>query len=58
MKLEKIQIKYGWKVLDMRNNYAYRNFLRFLIARKNTFIANEDRKFEFNLKMKFGLISQ
>jgi hypothetical protein len=32
MKLEKIQIKYGWKVLDMRNNYAYRNFLRFLMS--------------------------
>jgi hypothetical protein len=29
-----------------------------LIARKNKFSANEDKKLEFHLKMEFGLISQ
>jgi hypothetical protein len=24
--LEKLEIKYGWKELDIRNNVAYRNF--------------------------------
>jgi hypothetical protein len=27
--LRKIEMKYGWKVFEMRNNFDYRNFLRF-----------------------------
>jgi hypothetical protein len=27
--LEKLEIKYGWKELDMGNNYSYRNLSRF-----------------------------
>jgi hypothetical protein len=26
--LKKIEIKYGWRVIEMRNNFSYRNFLR------------------------------
>jgi hypothetical protein len=26
---QKLEIKYGWKQLDMRNNFASRIFLRF-----------------------------
>jgi hypothetical protein len=27
--LEKLEIKYGWKELEMRNNSSYRNLSRF-----------------------------
>jgi hypothetical protein len=27
--LQKIEIKYGWREFEMRNNFYYRNFLRF-----------------------------
>jgi hypothetical protein len=27
-KLEKFEIKYGWKVVEIRNNFPYRNFSR------------------------------
>jgi hypothetical protein len=27
--LQKFETKYGWKVFEMRNNFAYRNFLIF-----------------------------
>jgi hypothetical protein len=29
------EIKYGWKVFEMRNNFVYRNFVRFKIWRDN-----------------------
>jgi hypothetical protein len=29
--LQKFQIKYGWKGLEIRNNFHYRNFSRFEI---------------------------
>jgi hypothetical protein len=29
--LKKFQIKYGWKELERRNNFPYRNFSRFEI---------------------------
>jgi hypothetical protein len=27
--LQKIEIKYGWKVFEIRNNFTYKDFLRF-----------------------------
>jgi hypothetical protein len=27
--LQKFEIKYGWKLLGIRNNFPYRNLLRF-----------------------------
>jgi hypothetical protein len=27
--LKKFEIKYRWKVFEIRNNFSYRNFLRF-----------------------------
>jgi hypothetical protein len=27
--LEKLEIKYGWKKFEIRNNFTYRNFSRF-----------------------------
>jgi hypothetical protein len=27
--LEKLEVKYGWKDLEMGNNFPYRNFSRF-----------------------------
>jgi hypothetical protein len=27
--LQKFEIKYGWKRFEVRNNFAYRNFLKF-----------------------------
>jgi hypothetical protein len=27
--LEKLEVKYGWKELVIRNNFPYRNFSRF-----------------------------
>jgi hypothetical protein len=27
--LQKFETKYGWKVFEMRNSFAYRNLLRF-----------------------------
>jgi hypothetical protein len=29
IRLQKFQIKYGWKGLEIRNNSSYRNFSRF-----------------------------
>jgi hypothetical protein len=36
--LEKLEIKYGWKELEIRNNFSYRNFSIF--------------KMEFELKIR------
>jgi hypothetical protein len=30
-KLQKIQINYGWKEFEIRNNFSYRNFSKFEI---------------------------
>jgi hypothetical protein len=41
--LEKLEIKYGWKGLEIRNNVSYRNFSRF--------------KMKFELKFKEFFVS-
>jgi hypothetical protein len=90
--LQKIEIKYGWREFEIRNNFPYKGFLIFemdfelkfreasmtrisieiletlefdeiwlassllhLIARK-IIPAKENQKFEYQLKMEFGLI--
>jgi hypothetical protein len=36
--LQKWEIKYGWKELEMRNNFVYKGFLRFEIDTEQKFI--------------------
>jgi hypothetical protein len=97
--LKKFEIKYVWKVFEIRNNFPYNDFLKFemnfelklreasmswkqgkidwnflgtriliklgqqlrfytLLRRKIKFQQKGDQKFEFLLKVEFGLISQ
>jgi hypothetical protein len=30
-RIEKIPVKYGWKEIEIKNNFPYRNFSRFQI---------------------------
>jgi hypothetical protein len=41
--------------LDL-NEICLATFFLHLIARKNKFLVKEDQKFDFRLKMEFGLI--